>query len=74
MVYNTFKVDSHKLKIEDIERIDHQNWGSSQFIYSRHVQRLLKEMRSTSGRIERTLGIETYLAIVADYIEFFLLS
>ena len=25
MVYNTFKVDDHKLKIEDIERIDCQN-------------------------------------------------
>ena len=25
MVYDNFKVDNHKLKIEDIERIDHQN-------------------------------------------------
>ena len=25
MVYNTIKVDDHKLKIEDIERMDRQN-------------------------------------------------
>ena len=25
MVYNTFKVDDHKIKIQDIERIDRQN-------------------------------------------------
>ena len=25
MAYNNFKVDDHKIKIEDIERIDHQN-------------------------------------------------
>ena len=43
MVYNNFKVDDHKLKIEDIERIDSQNWGSAQRIASRHVQRCLKE-------------------------------
>ena len=42
MVYNNFKVDEHKLKIEDIERIDPQNWGSTQHITSRHVQRCLK--------------------------------
>ncbi len=72
MVYNTFKVDDHKLKIEDIERVDRQNWGSAQHISSRHVQRCLKEMRSTSGMTERTSGTETYLAIVADYIDIFL--
>ena len=37
MVYNNFKVDDHKLKIEDIERIDCQNWGLTQCIASRHV-------------------------------------
>jgi hypothetical protein len=73
MVYNTFKVDDHKLKIEDIERMDRQNWGSAQRIASRHVQRCLKEMRSTtSGRAERTLGTEIYLMIVADYIDIFM--
>ena len=73
MVYNNFKVDvDHKLKIEDIERIDRQNWGSAQCIASRHVQRCLKEMRCTSGRTERTSGTETYIAIVADYIDTFL--
>jgi hypothetical protein len=56
MVYNTFKVDDHKLKIEDIERIDRQNWGSTQHIASRHVQRCLKDMRGTCGPKERTLG------------------
>ena len=57
MVHNTFKVDDHKLKIEDIERTAQQNWGSAQRIDSRHVQRCLKETRSTkSGRVERTLG------------------
>ena len=73
MVYNTFKVDDHKLKIEDIERVDRQNWGSTQRIASRHVHRCLKEMRNTSGRTERTSGTETYLAIVADYIDIFCL-
>ena len=72
MVYNTFKVDDHKLKIEDIERVDRQNWVLAQRIASRHVQRCLKEMRSTSGRTERTSGTETYLAIVANYIDIFL--
>ena len=72
MVYNNFKVDDHKIKIEDIERIDRQNWGSAQCIASRHVQRCLKEMRSTCGRTERTSGTKTYLAIVADYIDIFL--
>ena len=42
MVYNNFKVDEHKLKIEGIDRIDRQNWGSTQCIASRHVQRCLK--------------------------------
>ena len=57
MVYNNFKVDYHKLKIEDIKRMDCQNWGSAQRIASRNVQMCLKEMRSkTSGRVERTLG------------------
>ena len=37
MVYNNFKVDEHKLKIEYIERIDRQNWGSTKRIASRHV-------------------------------------
>ena len=69
MVYNNFKVDDHKLKVEDIERIHCQNWGSVQHIASRNIQRCLKEMRSTSGRKERTLGTKTYLAIVDDYID-----
>ena len=73
MVYNNFKVDDHKLKIEDIERIDCQNWGSAQRIASRHVQRCLKEMRSTGDSKERTSGIETYIEIVADYIDVFCL-
>ena len=73
MVYNTFKVDDHMLKIEYIERIDRQRWGSAQRIASRHVQRCLKEMICTGGRTERTSGIETYLAIVADYIDIFCL-
>ena len=73
MVYNNFKVDDHKLKIEDIERIDHQNWGSPQCIASRHVDRCLKEMRRTSGGTKWTSTIETYLEIVADYIDFFCL-
>ena len=51
MVYSSFKVDDHKIKIEDIEQMDRQNWGSAQRIASRHVQRCLKEMRSTSGRV-----------------------
>ena len=69
MVYNNFKVDEHKIKIEDIERVDFQNWGSAQRIASRHVQRCLKEMRSTSSRIERKSGTETYLAIVSNFID-----
>ena len=72
MVYNNFKVHDHKLKIKDIKSIDSQNLGSSQCIASRHVKRCLKEMRITSGRIERTPGIESYLAIIADYIDIFL--
>ena len=73
MDYNTFKVDDHKIKIEDIERMDQQNWGSPQCIASRHVQRCLKEMRSTtSGRVERTLGTEIYPRIVVDYIDIFM--
>ena len=73
MVYNNFKVDHHKLKIEDIEKSDLQNWGSAQRIASRHVHRCLKEMRSTGGRTERTSGTETYIEIVANYIDFFCL-
>ena len=72
MVYSNFKVDDHTLKIEDIERIDCQKWGSTQCISSRHVQRFLKEMRCTGGRTERKSGTETYLAIIADYIDIFL--
>ena len=69
MVYNNFKVDEHKLKIEDIYRIDRQNWGSTQCIASRHIQRCLTEIRSIGGTRERTSGTETYLASVADYID-----
>jgi len=70
--FNTFKVDDHNLKIEDIERIDRKNWGSTQRIASRHVQRCLKDMRGTCGLKERTLGTKTYLTIVVDYIDIFL--
>ena len=70
MVYKDYKVDYHKLKTKDIGRVDRQNLGSTQRISSRNVHRCLKEMRSTGGRIERTLGIETYLEIVAAYIDF----
>ena len=73
MVYSNFKVDDHNLKIEDIERIDRQNWGLAQRIASRHVQRCLKEMRNTGGKTERESGTKTYLAIVADYIDIFCL-
>ena len=72
MVYNNFEVGDQKIKIEDIERIDCQNWGSAQRIASRHVQRCLKEMRCIGGRTKRTSGIETYLAIITDYIDIFL--
>ena len=72
MVDHTFKVDDHKLKGEDIERMDRQNWVSGQRIASRHVQRCLKELRSTtSGNLERTLVTDTYLMIVVDYIDIF---
>ena len=37
MVYNTFKVDDQKLRIEDIERTDRKNWRSAQCIASRNV-------------------------------------
>ena len=37
MVYHTFKVDDHKLKCEDIERMDWKNSGFAQWISSRHV-------------------------------------
>ena len=37
MVYKIFKVDDNKIKIEDIERIDLENWGSAQWIASRHA-------------------------------------
>ena len=73
VVYNTFKVNDHKLKIEDLKRIDRQNWGSTKRIASRHLQRCLKEIRSIGGTTERTSRIETYLAIVADYIDIFCL-
>ena len=66
MAYNNFEVDDHKLKIEDIERVDRQNWGSAQHISLRHVQRCLKEMRSTCGRTKRTSSTETYLVVVVD--------
>lgn len=67
MVYNTFEVDDHKLKSEDIERIDRHNWHSVQQIALRHGQSYLKEMRRTSdGRVERTLGTKTYPMIVAN--------
>ena len=68
-VYNNFKVDDHKISIEDIERIDRQNWGSAQCIASRHVQRCLNEMICIGGRTERILGTETYLEIVPNYID-----
>jgi len=67
MVCHTFKMDDNKLKGEDIERKDRQNWGFAQCIVSRHVQRCLKEFRSTpSVNLDRTLATETYLMIVVD--------
>jgi len=73
MVYHTFKVDDHKLKGEDIERMDQKNWGFAQCIASRHVQRFLKELRSTpSVKLERMLANGTYLMIIADYIDIFM--
>ena len=71
MVYNNFKVDDHKLKIENIESIDHKKWASAQCIASRHVQRCLKEILSKGGRKKRTSSTETCLSIIANYIDIF---
>ena len=66
-------MDGHKFKIEYIERIDRQNWGSSQCIVLRHIQRCLKQMRSAkSGRVESTIGKKTFLTIIVGYINHFM--
>jgi len=37
LVYNSFKFDEHGLKLEDIHRIDRQNWASAQRICQQKV-------------------------------------
>jgi hypothetical protein len=73
LIYKNFRVDVHKLRIEDMKMIVKQNWGSTQCIASRHVQRCLEEIRSTtSGRTKMTLGIETFLTIIVNYTDIFM--
>jgi hypothetical protein len=65
--------DHHGLKLKEIQRIDGQNWVIVKKIFQRKVQKCFN-MLQNSGDIhqEKTLGIELYLKICADYIEIFL--
>jgi hypothetical protein len=73
MVYNKFSYDEHGLRLEDIQRMDRQNWAFAQRICQQKVQNCLCQLRISSGHHgERTLGSETYLGICADYVDIFL--
>ena len=72
-VFNYFTVDEHGLLQEDYDRKDRQNWASAQRLCSEKVRNCLHSLRVSSDlHRERTLGIEMYLEICADYIDIFL--
>ena len=67
-VYQKFSFDDYKLKLEDIQHTDCQNWASAQKAHN-----YMRELRAIrDNHWERTLGIETYLQICANYIDIFL--
>ena len=44
-MYNRYTFDEHGLKLEDITRVDWQNWKSTQRLYQKKVQSCLRELR-----------------------------
>ena len=74
MVKNNFDFQEHGLRIEDIERKDHQNWASAQQLLFPRVQECLKKLEQgeTEARCkEDVLGTRMYLHIFYMYIEIF---
>ena len=69
MVYNSFSIDEHMLQDGDIQRNDHQNWGATQRIASRQVQKCMQKLQKKERSMQ---GTKTYLMVVADYIDIFL--
>ena len=73
MVYQNFSVDEHGLRKEDVQCTGRQNWASAQRICAQKARTCLHELRSgRDAHQQRTLGIELYLEICADYISIFL--
>jgi hypothetical protein len=63
-VYQKFSFDDHGLKLEDIQRIDRQNWASAQRICVQKARNFLRELRAVrDNHRKRKLGTETYLQI-----------
>jgi len=73
MVSEQFQSHEHGMTLEDIKRIDRQNWASAQRLCSRKVIRCLCRLRTENNHVkEMCAGTETYLTICADYIDIFL--
>lgn len=71
-VYNSFRVDEHKLKHEDVDRTDKQNSGSAKWCCQEKVRQCLTKMYRGDGvPYERVQGTEMYLGICGDYVEVF---
>ena len=66
--------DQHGLRLEDVKRMDRQNWASTQRLCRVKARASLWELRvATDTHRERTLGMEMYLQVCTDYIDIFLI-
>lgn len=71
-VFHTFQGE-HGLQLGDVERKDRQNWRAAQRIASRKVQSCLRRLQDPCNSPPmRTFGTETYISVVALYIDIFL--
>ena len=72
LVYQKFTADDHGLKLEDVKRIDRQDWASAQRLCATQTMNCLKMLRESKDvHQERTLGTEMYLEMCASYIDIF---
>ena len=72
LVREKIDIQTHGLRIEDVERKDRQNWGSAQRFMFPRVQACLRNLeRGVDDRKEDVLGTKIYLFICYLYVEIF---
>jgi hypothetical protein len=72
-VFQRYMFDQHRLKLEDIQRANRQNWASSQRMCQAKIRTCLRLLQTTLNvYMVHTLGTEMYLGICSNYIDIFL--